>query len=212
VEGLLGDDFGDVRLHADPLAAQTARELKADAFTAGRDVFFATGKDVFDTPEGIALLGHELIHVREGSEAAQGQLARSTLRRAVEENEAAASERALRRLVEADEPPRLGWQRPNMDLPDLGIGAGEDLRTPELKRGGQPITVSPGSSSTGVARAPAARSPEPAAAPREGAAASSEAESSAGQKAAADLDTLARQVYDLIMRRLTLERERVGHW
>ena len=61
-ESRFGADFSDVRVHADNMASRCCRELKAKAFTYGRDVFFDTGRYEPQTTEGKHLLAHELTH------------------------------------------------------------------------------------------------------------------------------------------------------
>ena len=56
-------DFGDVRIHTDSPAAETARGMNAMAFTVGRDIAFAEGQYSPDSMEGRKLLAHELTHV-----------------------------------------------------------------------------------------------------------------------------------------------------
>ena len=62
-EPRFGHDFSQVRIHADPPAATAARQLHAQAFTRGSDVFFAPGRYQPHTPQGQHLLAHELTHV-----------------------------------------------------------------------------------------------------------------------------------------------------
>ncbi len=57
--------FPAVRIHTDFVADSIARALDADALTIGKHIFFASGKFNLSTPEGIALLGHELTHVHQ---------------------------------------------------------------------------------------------------------------------------------------------------
>lgn len=63
MEQRLGRNFGDVRVHTDPQAAASARQLEARAYTVGSHIVF--GKDRFSpgTPQGRQLLIHELSHV-----------------------------------------------------------------------------------------------------------------------------------------------------
>ncbi len=61
MESKLGQDFGDVRVHDDREAGNAAQSLHAQAFTAGKDVFFAPGKYRSDPAD--PLLAHELTHV-----------------------------------------------------------------------------------------------------------------------------------------------------
>jgi hypothetical protein len=57
-----GHDFADLRVHTSPVAAQSARDLDARAYTVGRHVFFAAGRYQPATPAGQRLLAHELAH------------------------------------------------------------------------------------------------------------------------------------------------------
>jgi hypothetical protein len=61
--GALGDAFGDVRVHTDPLAGALARSVQARAFTTGSDIFFAADAYEPASSQGRALLAHELAHV-----------------------------------------------------------------------------------------------------------------------------------------------------
>src|SRR2546427_584205 len=61
-------DFGNVRIHTGGGAAQLNRQLNAQAFALGNQIFF--GKDKFkpDTHEGKELIAHELTHtIQQGS-------------------------------------------------------------------------------------------------------------------------------------------------
>jgi hypothetical protein len=62
-EPRFGQDFSDVRVHADGVAANAARAVEARAYTIGRDVVFASGEYRPGTLEGKRLLAHELAHV-----------------------------------------------------------------------------------------------------------------------------------------------------
>jgi hypothetical protein len=62
MEQRFGADFEDVKIHDDPEAARISKELGAQAFAIGEDVFFNTGKYNPDTNEGKRLLAHELTH------------------------------------------------------------------------------------------------------------------------------------------------------
>lgn len=65
-EHATGSALGDVRLHTDDRAAILAASLRADAFTVGRDVYFASGAYAPERPQGRRLLAHELAHVALG--------------------------------------------------------------------------------------------------------------------------------------------------
>jgi len=62
-------DLGDVRLHTDSGAEEAARSLGAEAFTSGRDIYFASGRYRPETAEGEHLLAHELTHTIQQGEA-----------------------------------------------------------------------------------------------------------------------------------------------
>jgi Domain of unknown function (DUF4157) len=61
----LGDSFGDVRVHTDPLASALARSVQARAFTTGSDIYFAGGEYSPHSSSGQQLLAHELRHVQQ---------------------------------------------------------------------------------------------------------------------------------------------------
>lgn len=62
-ERRFGRDFGDVRVHTGPSAAQAAESLGAEAVTYGPHVVFGEGRYAPGTGEGRSLLAHELTHV-----------------------------------------------------------------------------------------------------------------------------------------------------
>ncbi|MDH5651341.1 MAG: DUF4157 domain-containing protein [Gammaproteobacteria bacterium] len=61
-EPRFGHSFSRVRVHTDGRAAQTARQINAQAFTIGRDIFFGAGHYQPATTSGRQLLAHELTH------------------------------------------------------------------------------------------------------------------------------------------------------
>lgn len=62
-EPRFGTDFGDVRLHTGDRAGRLARRLNAAAFTHGSDVYVRPDRYRPESPDGRALLAHELTHV-----------------------------------------------------------------------------------------------------------------------------------------------------
>jgi len=56
-------DFSQVRLHTNEAATKSARELRAHAYTAGKNVVFDRGQFSPSTAQGRRLLAHELTHV-----------------------------------------------------------------------------------------------------------------------------------------------------
>ena len=63
LEGQFGADLSGVRVHTGGEAEALNRELNAQAFTVGSDIFMAEGKYNPGSPEGQGLLAHELTHV-----------------------------------------------------------------------------------------------------------------------------------------------------
>lgn len=63
MESAFGADFGGVRVHTDGEAVQMNRELSAQAFTHGSDIYFNAGKYEPGSAAGKGLLAHELTHV-----------------------------------------------------------------------------------------------------------------------------------------------------
>ena len=62
-EERFGHDFGGVRVHTGPRAAESSRLLRARAFAVGEHVVFADGNYQPGTAAGQHLLAHELAHV-----------------------------------------------------------------------------------------------------------------------------------------------------
>ncbi len=63
LEDHFGADLSGVRVHTDNESAALNRELNAQAFTVGSDIFMAEGKYNPGSSEGQGLLAHELTHV-----------------------------------------------------------------------------------------------------------------------------------------------------
>lgn len=63
MESRIGVNFGNVRVHTDARAAASARAMRANAYTVGRDVVFASGQYSPRSFAGQKLLAHELAHV-----------------------------------------------------------------------------------------------------------------------------------------------------
>lgn len=56
-------DFSTVRIHADPQAGESAKQVGASAYTVGQHVVFSAGRYDRETRNGGPLLAHELAHV-----------------------------------------------------------------------------------------------------------------------------------------------------
>jgi len=63
MESSFGADFSNVRTHNDSTAVQMSKDLNAQAFTHGNDIYFNSGKYDSDSNSGKHLLAHELTHV-----------------------------------------------------------------------------------------------------------------------------------------------------
>lgn len=63
MEGRLGHDFGDVRVHDDGAAHESAKAVNAHAYTVGSNVVFQRDKYDPSSADGKVMLAHELTHV-----------------------------------------------------------------------------------------------------------------------------------------------------
>jgi hypothetical protein len=79
MEGRLGHDFSDVRVHTDGAAHRSAESVSAQAYTVGSDIVFQDGRYDPASSAGAHMLAHELTHVVqqrsgpvEGAEAGGG--------------------------------------------------------------------------------------------------------------------------------------------
>ncbi|MGV9711222.1 eCIS core domain-containing protein [Gordonia sp. NPDC003424] len=63
MEGRFGHDFGDVRIHDDAAAHDSAKSVHAQAYTVGSDIVFQSGKYDPDSHAGKHMIAHELTHV-----------------------------------------------------------------------------------------------------------------------------------------------------
>jgi hypothetical protein len=63
MEARLGHDFGDVRVHNDGAAHESARAVNAQAYTVGTNIVFQRDKYEPSSDSGRHMLAHELTHV-----------------------------------------------------------------------------------------------------------------------------------------------------
>ncbi|MCV7290082.1 DUF4157 domain-containing protein [Mycolicibacterium wolinskyi] len=63
MEGRFGHDFGDVRVHHDGAAHDSAKSVNAQAYTVGSDIVFQSGKYDPASDAGKHMIAHELTHV-----------------------------------------------------------------------------------------------------------------------------------------------------
>jgi hypothetical protein len=71
MEARFGQDFGGVRVHTGEQAAQSARDVRAHAYTVGQNVVFGAGQYAPGSEGGKQLLAHELAHVVQQTGAVQ---------------------------------------------------------------------------------------------------------------------------------------------
>ena len=83
LEPSFGYDFGDVRVHNDSRAADSAAAVDALAYTVGNHIVFGAGRYAPGTSDGNRLLAHELTHVvQQGGVGGQIHASRSLIQRA----------------------------------------------------------------------------------------------------------------------------------
>ncbi len=63
MESRLGHDFGDVRLHTNGPASESASAVGAHAYTVGNEIVFGSGRYDPSSPAGQKTIAHELTHV-----------------------------------------------------------------------------------------------------------------------------------------------------
>jgi len=76
MEPRFGHDFSGVRVHTDPAAERSARDVHANAYTVGRDIVFGVGQFAPQTQPGQRLIAHELTHVVQQSQAPSNTIQR----------------------------------------------------------------------------------------------------------------------------------------
>lgn len=75
-ESRIGADFSDVKIHTGKEAADSAKEINAQAYAYGNHIVFNEGKYQPETSEGKHLLAHELAHVVQNDEQVQSKIER----------------------------------------------------------------------------------------------------------------------------------------
>lgn len=63
MEGRMGEDFSDVRLHTGEEAEHSAASVAAKAYTSGNEIVMGPGSAPLETDEGKRTIAHELTHV-----------------------------------------------------------------------------------------------------------------------------------------------------
>jgi outer membrane protein OmpA-like peptidoglycan-associated protein len=121
MESRLGHDFGRVRVHTGPRAAESARSIDARAYTAGRDVVFDSGTYRPGTSAGKRLLAHELTHVVQQRDAPR------RVQRAPEPQNACPPRQPGEEELSKSSPFRLEERSPGREwiLYDFAVGSSE---------------------------------------------------------------------------------------
>ena len=78
MESGFGKDFSNVKIHTDTNAIQMSRDLGAQAFTHGNDIYFNQGKYSPETDSGQHLLAHELTHTIQQGASVQPKMIQKT--------------------------------------------------------------------------------------------------------------------------------------
>ena len=76
MESAIGADFSGVRIHTGSESVQMNRELNAQAFAHGNDVYFGAGKYNPSSASGQHLLAHELVHTVQQNKMVNKQINR----------------------------------------------------------------------------------------------------------------------------------------
>ncbi|MGV8126109.1 MAG: DUF4157 domain-containing protein [Methanothrix sp.] len=95
-EPRLGYNLGNVRIHLDRRANESASLLHARAYTVGNNIAFAAGEYRPETREGKRLLAHELVHVVQ-----QAKMAENIMPHSVASSLSRTAGRLIQRLTEA---------------------------------------------------------------------------------------------------------------
>ncbi|VVB95208.1 Uncharacterised protein [uncultured archaeon] len=148
MEPHFGHDFSKVRVHADAEAAESARAVKAYAYTAGQDLVFGAGKYAPGTNAGKMLLAHELTHVVQQEAGEKGMQARLELMQpdGSAEREAKMASRAVMRGENltsiSPHPMQIAREIPDAGVPDAGMPDNNRVRQVECvkRQGGCPNT------------------------------------------------------------------------
>ncbi len=118
-----GADFSGVKIHTGGDAEAMSRDLKAQAFTHGNDIFFNSGKYAPESLHGKTLLAHELTHVVQ-----QGAAKQKVSQERVAENDA-------KRNQAPPEP---------TDVPARQAEKASEKQAAALAKGAQPAPTTPG--------------------------------------------------------------------
>lgn len=216
MEGALGRDFSQVRVHNVQLSP-----LNVQAASEGRNVYFEPGKDRFDTPESLSLLGHELTHVAQAGFAQTKSVVQTAIlpQARVQRSEAADeadADQGERSVMEYLRRPQMAQLMPLVNEAPSSSSR-SDYGSPSAS-GDSMATVQRSSLSNSHSDMPVVQRAETGGDGGGSTASATQEESSGGEdgkkdekdpaEKAKELTKLARQLYPLIKRMLMVERER----
>ena len=126
-------NFSGVRVHTDSNAIQMNKELNAQAFTHGRNIYFGTGRYRPGTSSGKRLLAHELTHVVQQRSNLRNQQAEG-IQRQKEMPEWKKREKKFEQLVLDLKPrkPKSNMEKFNLGLNKLFVTLGHKKTLPFL--------------------------------------------------------------------------------
>lgn len=132
MEPAFGADFSNVRVHTDSNAAQLSKDLGAQAFTHGSDIYFNSGKYNPESSEGKHLIAHELTHTLQQTSGSEiHQIAqRQTLPRVnntAREADVKETSKAFSRVIEQTLGLEEGYVE-NPDRSDLGLPPEDEVK------------------------------------------------------------------------------------
>ena len=200
-------EIPNVRIHNDTSSNIMAARLNAEAFTVGRDIFFAAGKSNLSTPSGIALLAHELTHVKQQEKQGANLSYMTTSRYSGMESEALVNEGAI--LSFLSHRPQV-FASPQANVPMAIARKAEDFKDAQMElvyvnRSQAQNSIPQGNPD--VLKAEAGRDIEAHVPPEP-----STSVPSAVTMPRTDIYQIANEVYSIIEKRLRSEKEARGYF
>lgn len=143
-EPRFGHDFSKIRVHTDTRAAESARAVKALAYTVGKDIVFGQSQYAPDTASGRSLLAHELTHtIQQGAGTSDARLQRQA------DVETADEEQDVNEPHDGDTPV-ITSAAPQAEVEEMETGGGLEELGPlaenepeEMKAGGKKAKEQP---------------------------------------------------------------------
>jgi len=113
-EPRFGQDFSNVRIHTDSVAAKSAQSINALAYTTGNNIVFNNGQYSPESDSGKKLMAHELTHVVQ-----QGGAVQMKIQRACEDSKKTNAKQAnIQLIVVADDDGKNPTTAPRMTAVD----------------------------------------------------------------------------------------------